>query len=140
MKLPCRIARRHSAAAPVPHWCRKIGQKPSNSAHNHKDDNALNHLISQHESRFIKTGKTIGRVAHNLKVVSSNLAPATNLFKDLAVFQISRNFAGAALVPQNQSFARFHSGFRSWIRTVSATRRSSRIPSSLTNHKSRRSP
>jgi hypothetical protein len=83
VKLPCRIARRHSAAAPVPHWCRKIGQKPSNSAHNHKDDNALNHLISQHESRFIKTGKTIGRVAHNLKVRGSNPLPATKSYNKI---------------------------------------------------------
>ena len=37
-------------------------------------------MISQHQSILIKTYETIASVAHNLKVVSSNLAPATKVF------------------------------------------------------------
>jgi hypothetical protein len=65
-------------AAPVPHWCRKIGQKPSILANDYLSDNMANFLISQHESKFIKVGKNIVHVAHNLKVVGSNPTPATS--------------------------------------------------------------
>ncbi|MDX9690701.1 MAG: hypothetical protein RBT70_09640 [Alphaproteobacteria bacterium] len=76
MKLPS-IDRHLVRAAPVPHWCRKMGQKPSNSANDHEGNNALNCLISQYGLKFVKIGKPLGHLAHNLKVVSSNLAPAT---------------------------------------------------------------
>jgi hypothetical protein len=43
----------------------------------------------------------VARQAHNLKVVSSNLAPATNIFNDLQRIADFHVFAGAALVPQS---------------------------------------
>jgi hypothetical protein len=56
-----------------------MGQKPSKSVYGHKSDNASKCLISKHVSIIIKTGKTLGRVAHNLKVTGSNPVPATKL-------------------------------------------------------------
>jgi hypothetical protein len=44
-------------------------------------------MISQDQSILIKTYETIASVAHNLKVVSSNLAPATKVFNGLEKIQ-----------------------------------------------------
>lgn len=81
-----------------------MGQKPSKSVYDHKSDNASKCLISQHLSIIIKTGKILGRVAHNLKVIGSNPIPATNHFKHLAALQGGFVFSGAALVPHFLAF------------------------------------
>jgi len=42
----------------------------------------------------------VARQAHNLKVVSSNLAPATNICKAFSALAKTQKIRGAALVPQ----------------------------------------